>query len=641
MFVNTNSINKQKYFCLLILLVLTIILSNVIFSKKEKVILDEVNLINNNTKNNMFSMYLEELQEDGTYTYVESKDTTWPTSYTFNKTKSGCVDNSGKAIDGGLEYDNGKVTLKTKSATLCYLYFDMDKTIPQAFTFNIGGSTNPEYTNTLKNSIYLKWEDTDITDYCIKDTEEKPSKEDGCWVKTNGVTEITDGVTTLTDTQGEQTKYAFLKDNFNNISEVVLDKITLDTQPPEVGATQKENYIDQVVITVNATDNSGIKSVTCDVSEISGASCSCAIDNTSCTFTGLQSDHSYENALKITVIDNADNSKEASGTYNTLKTVGDGYVIYHDGKGIYGDNEAGDNSYRFSGNNPNNYVCLDGNDNATGECNDITKLYRVIGWFPEENDPSKYRMKIIKSEYITASELGGNLSTSKVSKTSSSDFTSRVENSTDVDGFYWSGESSITWNNWVSSTLNQTLNSESGNYLKSLSAYTSLIENTKWYIGGNTSDSIYKKNNMKTAYDNELGANKLTTSSSQCTDNSTSKVPCTDALLYQTSKVGLMYATEYGYASAPKNWGTQLYSYDKKANRSENWLYNGVYEWTLSRQADITGTALDVEYSGYVYRILVNYSGFGVRPVLVLKSEATIKSGDGSKESPWRIKLGS
>ncbi len=320
-------------------------------------------------------------------------------------------------------------------------------------------------------------------------------------------------------------------------------------------------------------------------------------------------------------------------------STGDGYLVYHDGEGTYAANEAGDKSYRFSGNNPNNYVCLDGNTSGDGECEDITKLYRVIGWFPEENDPSKYRMKIIKSEYITSAELEIS-SPGKASKDTSytTEYTSRVE-STDVDGFYWSGDSSIEWNNWRESTLNKTLNSESGKYLTSLSAYTNIIENTKWYIGGNTLNNITKQSSMKTAYDNELGANKLTTSSSQCTDNSTSKVPCTDALLYQTSKVGLMYATEYGYASAPKNWGTQLYSYDKKANRSENWLYNGVNEWTLSRPADITYAAFYVYSSGYVYDHAVSDVRLGVRPVLVLKSETTIKSGDGSKGSPWRINL--
>ncbi len=112
---------------MLILIVLTIILSNVIFSKKEKVILDEVSLLNEGSKGTSFAMYYETQQEDGTYTYVESEDTTWPADLRYNAKKSGCIDYNGNKIDGTLTYnkENNKVTLRTKSATLCYLYFDL------------------------------------------------------------------------------------------------------------------------------------------------------------------------------------------------------------------------------------------------------------------------------------------------------------------------------------------------------------------------------------------------------------------------------------------------------------------------------------------------------------------------------------
>ena len=33
-------------------------------------------------------------------------------------------------------------------------------------------------------------------------------------------------------------------------------------------------------------------------------------------------------------------------------------LYYHDGVGTYGTLEAGDNSYRFAGADPNNYVCF-------------------------------------------------------------------------------------------------------------------------------------------------------------------------------------------------------------------------------------------------------------------------------------------
>ena len=72
-------------------------------------------------------------------------------------------------------------------------------------------------------------------------------------------------------------------------------------------------------------------------------------------------------------------------------------MYYHDGQGTYtnASQEAGDNSYRFSGANPNNYVCF-GSDAATCP-ND--NLYRIIGVFDGE-------VKLIKNDYAMASELG-------------------------------------------------------------------------------------------------------------------------------------------------------------------------------------------------------------------------------------------
>ena len=60
-------------------------------------------------------------------------------------------------------------------------------------------------------------------------------------------------------------------------------------------------------------------------------------------------------------------------------TDGDNGLYYHDGVGTYtnADREAEDNSYRYTGANPYNYVCF-GSDEATCP-ND--NLYRIIGIF--------------------------------------------------------------------------------------------------------------------------------------------------------------------------------------------------------------------------------------------------------------------
>lgn len=64
-------------------------------------------------------------------------------------------------------------------------------------------------------------------------------------------------------------------------------------------------------------------------------------------------------------------------------------IYKHDGFGTYGTYEAGDNSYRFSGANPNNFVCFGPGATTNGTCpND--NLYRIIGIFDEEAKLIKY-----------------------------------------------------------------------------------------------------------------------------------------------------------------------------------------------------------------------------------------------------------
>ena len=152
--------------------------------------------------------------------------------------------------------------------------------------------------------------------------------------------------------------------------------------------------------------------------------------------------------------------------YNNM--VGDGAdgLYYHDGVGTYtnANQEAGDNSYRFTGANPNNYVCF-GSDAAT--CPE-DNLYRIIGVFNGQ-------VKLIKNSSIGI--------------------------------YYWSGSSSSTSNTWSSSTLNTgTLN---GTYLNGLgSTWSNLIATTNWKVGGM---SYSNSTTAKQYYTTELGSSSSST----------------------------------------------------------------------------------------------------------------------------------
>ena len=195
-------------------------------------------------------------------------------------------------------------------------------------------------------------------------------------------------------------------------------------------------------------------------------------------------------------------------------------IYYHDGVGTYtnADQEAEDNSYRYSGVDPNNYVCF-GSDAVTCP-ND--NLYRIIGLFDDDKDGT-YNVKLIKS--------------------------------TSYGNYAW--DSDI--NSWSSSSINGILNTT---FLNSLEVkWQNKIQTTSWVVGGNDWAYIVKVNNKK-AYLNEI-------------------VPDENIETYN-SKIGLMYVSDYGYASSPDIWQTDLLDYGS----DNNWMENESYEWTITRYGD-------------------------------------------------------
>ena len=174
-------------------------------------------------------------------------------------------------------------------------------------------------------------------------------------------------------------------------------------------------------------------------------------------------------------------------------------------------------------------------------------------------------------------------------------------------------------NTWSTSSLNTYLN---GDFINTLVDWTKKIAETTWKVGGNTIDNIAKQP-AKTAYQNEI-VNPVTTNS---TDNKTE----------YSAKIGLMYASDFGFAAAPSAWTKNLYDYDGAAIKSTNWMFLVSDEWTISRSADFSGFAFGVDYTCFVSYIHVGRNASGVRPVFNLVSSVTYAEGDGTQNSPIRI----
>ena len=107
-------------------------------------------------------------------------------------------------------------------------------------------------------------------------------------------------------------------------------------------------------------------------------------------------------------------------------------------------------------------------------------------------------------------------------------------------------------------------------------------------------------------------------------------------------KVGLMYPSDYGYATSGDpttdripclnkelvNWGDSNYSYCK----NNDWLYNSDYKWTISPFELNSFSVLYLHRGGSIYNDTVSWynSGMATHPVVFLKSNVKITSGNGS-----------
>ena len=290
-------------------------------------------------------------------------------------------------------------------------------------------------------------------------------------------------------------------------------------------------------------------------------------------------------------------------------TQGENSIYYHDSSLTNG---AGDSSYRYSGANPNNYVCFGTN---TTPC-PTDNLYRIIGVFGNN-------VKLIKYDYGTTDELGTDGDYYQTYKEGGMDSTYKgtYGDGEKIGAYYWNYKATnAATNTWSTSLLNKTnLNT---NFINNIGEeWANKIATTTWKVGGNTYSNIYSKT-PSVVYQNEI-VNPVTTNT---TDNATEYM----------AKIGLMYVSDYGFAAEPSAWTLTMGNYNNTTATSTNWMYMGLYEWTLSRSADTSGGAFRVYCDGLVSDGGV-YDYGAVRPSFNLESSITYVSGSGSASDPMVI----
>ena len=285
--------------------------------------------------------------------------------------------------------------------------------------------------------------------------------------------------------------------------------------------------------------------------------------------------------------------------------------------GVYYTNS---HEYRYIGAEVNNYVKFN-ND-----------LYRIIGVF-DSNSHGVTGTELVK--LIRARSLGGyswgvyntdnsagtysgyaNDWTGKATKSKANLnvlFNEYFYNKTDISSTY--GDCA-NWTYYYSSNDYKTKDCSNIIAYGIDSSLRGYIETTSWYLyGSRTSQS---KQNW---YLCERGGNSCTPSGPSTGDTSV------------TSKIGLMYLSDYLYASGYySNADTSTQDMDYFGNK--NWLYKG-YEWTLTPDSSSTDRVWGVD-GGVKYYGYTNYR-YGSRPTFYLKSSVYVTGGNGSFDNPYTI----
>ena len=282
------------------------------------------------------------------------------------------------------------------------------------------------------------------------------------------------------------------------------------------------------------------------------------------------------------------------------------YTLAYDG--------TSDNNLRYVGSNPCNYVTFNGEEAG----------WRIIGIL---NTPEGQRLKLIRANSI------GNYSwDNKASGTGSS-------------------ISNVGSNDWTDSALKEALNN---------GAYYNRTSGTCPYgSDGSTTDCDFTSNGLTDESKNKIdtitwklgsASNYISSSNGLASHWYTYERGTTVYSGRPTEwqgKVGLMYPSDYGYATSGGSsmdrtscLAKELYNWDSSSYsdcKNNDWLYNSsIYQWTLAPNSYDSAGVFFVSPSGFVRASYADYQ-FAVRPSVYLTSKTSILGGEGTLENPYQI----
>ena len=305
-------------------------------------------------------------------------------------------------------------------------------------------------------------------------------------------------------------------------------------------------------------------------------------------------------------LDKGETGDSGSGVYKVIHSA------IASGSSATGSEIPAVTDYRYYGPNPNNYICLDMEDGST--CPD-KHLYRIIGSIYEELEGTN-RLKVIKATPLTDGTTKGYAWDSGNVNIWATITNGNYSNSLTSGASLMKLLNSGDWWNRTNTFANYGLTEKAKSY----------ITTSRYYLGGyNNSNGVMT--NQFYAY--ERGTTRYDT----------------NRPLYWDGYVGLMYPSDYGYATGNSCvTRTNPYNYDGGC-KNKDWLwmttssdYTNGAEWLMSPDSGNSNDVFDVNSSGYVSYSRDSITVLSVRPTFYLKSDTNIKSGDGTSSNPYILK---
>ena len=290
---------------------------------------------------------------------------------------------------------------------------------------------------------------------------------------------------------------------------------------------------------------------------------------------------------------------------------------------------------RYIGKSPDNYVSIDG------------ELWRIIGVMKDIDDGTgnkSDRVKLIRSESIgkyswdtSESSINSGLGVNEWSQADLMKLLNPGYESESVGGsLYWNNQSGTCY---IDDSETRTSCDFTSTGIKE--KLKNMLGNAVWNIGSNGSSYVYY--GIKTAefYELERSENtgKICSSGDNCNDT-------VERTTTWTGKVGLMYPSDYGYATSGGSTinratclNTALYDWNDVSDcKNNDWLFNSSYQWTLSPLVDDSDDVAFLMFGVHNFGAvdgLAAYDVNGVRPVGYLLPSVKVQSGDGSQNNPF------